>query len=147
MLVKNSKEKESKNTNGKSAKEDPISNEEIPELECPASGHIGIRSNEQESTPDYIGIMKESMEEWYSKPREGYHVSDVTLCPRMKVFQRIDRRPIGAKTVSIYSAGKAIHEAIQWLFLSNKRTFEREKYVEFEDMSSGPNTGLGRHFR
>jgi len=147
MLVKNSKEKESKNTNGKSAKEDPISNEEIPELECPACGHIGIRSNEQESTPDYIGIMKESMEEWYSKPREGYHVSDVTLCPRMKVFQRIDRRPIGAKTVSIYSAGKAIHEAIQWLFLSNKRTFEREKYVEFEDMSSGPNTGLGKHFR
>jgi hypothetical protein len=52
----------------------------------------------------------------------------------MKVFQRIDRRPIGAKTVSIYSAGKAIHEAIQWLFLSDKRTFEREKYVEFEDI-------------
>ena len=95
---------------------------------------------EQEDTPrldlgkDYLHRLIEAMEEWYSKPREGYHVSDVTLCPRLKVFQRIDRRPIGAKTVSIYSAGKAIHEAVQWLFLSDKRTFEREKYVEFEDI-------------
>lgn len=111
---------------------------EIPGPECPACGHI-VReahnaSHEQENTPNYIALMQETMEEWYSKPREGYHVSDVTLCPRMKVFQRIDRRPIGAKTVSIYSAGKAIHEAIQWLFLSDKRTFELEKYVEFEDI-------------
>ena len=88
----------------------------------------------QEGTPNYIALMQEAMEERYSKPREGYHVSDVTLCPRMKVFQRRYRRPIGARTVSIYSAGKAIHEAIQWLFLSDKRTFEREKYVEFEDI-------------
>ena len=47
MLVKNSKEKESKNTNGKSlARRIRISNEEIPELECPACGDLGIRSNE-----------------------------------------------------------------------------------------------------
>lgn len=111
---------------------------EIPGPECPACGYIVHEahnaSREQENRPNYIALMQDAMEEWYSKPREGYHVSDVTLCPRMKVFQRIDRRPIGAKTVSIYSAGKAIHEAIQWLFLSDKRTFEREKYVEFEDI-------------
>lgn len=27
-----------------------------------------------------------------------------------------------------------MHEAIQLLFLSDKRTFEREKYIEFEDI-------------
>lgn len=111
---------------------------EVVGNECPACGHIPqeihTTNREQEGIPNYIALMQEAMEERYSKPREGYHVSDVTLCPRLKVFQRIDRRPIGAKTVSIYSAGKAIHEAVQWLFLSDKRTFEREKYVEFEDI-------------
>jgi CRISPR/Cas system-associated exonuclease Cas4 (RecB family) len=82
----------------------------------------------------YVGRMQEAMEERYSKPRDGNHVTDVVLCPRQRVYREIDRIPVDAKTVSIYSAGKAIHEAIQWLFLSDKRTFEREKYIEFEDI-------------
>ena len=82
----------------------------------------------------YIRRMQETMEVWFSKPRDGSHVSDVCLCPRQKVFREIDRVPIDAKTVSIYSAGKAVHEAVQLLFLNDKRTFEREKYIEFEDI-------------
>jgi hypothetical protein len=82
----------------------------------------------------YIVRMQEAMEEWFSKPRDGNHVTDVVMCPRQRVYREIDRLPIDAKTVSIYSAGKAIHEAIQWLFLSDKRTFEREKYIEYEDI-------------
>ena len=78
--------------------------------------------------------MQEAMEEWYSKPREGSHVTDVVMCPRQKVYRQIDRLPIDVKAVSIYSVGKAMHEAIQLLFLSDKRTFEREKYIEFEDI-------------
>lgn len=50
------------------------------------------------------------------------------------MFQKIDRLPIDAKSLSIYSVGKAVHEAIQWLFLSDKRTFEREKYIEYQDI-------------
>ena len=42
----------------------------------------------------YIGRMQEAMEEWFSKPREGYHVSDICLCPRQKVFREIDRVPL-----------------------------------------------------
>lgn len=61
-------------------------------------------------------------------------MTDVVMCPRQRVYREIDRLPIDAKTVSIYSAGKAIHEAIQLLFLADKRTFEREKYVEYEDI-------------
>ena len=99
-----------------------------------------IASHDQTSTPSidlgnhYIVRMQEAMEEWYSKPRDGQHVTDVVMCPRQRVYREIDRIPIDAKAVSIYSAGKAIHEAIQWLFLSDKRTFEREKYLEFEDI-------------
>ena len=50
------------------------------------------------------------------------------------MFREIDRVPIDAKTVSIYSAGKATHEAVQLLYRSDKRTFEIEKYVEHEDI-------------
>jgi hypothetical protein len=98
----------------------------------------GTSENDVSSRPDlgdyYIGRMQEAMEQWYSKPRDGQHVTDVVMCPRQKVYREIDRIPIDEKTVSIYSAGKAIHEAIQRLFLSDKRTFEQEKYIEFEDI-------------
>lgn len=82
----------------------------------------------------YIGRMQEAMEEWNSKEREGNHVSDHLMCDRQKVFRKIDRRPIDAKTVSIYAVGKAIHEAVQLLYKQDKRTFEIEKYVEFKDI-------------
>ena len=49
----------------------------------------------------YIDRAIDAMEEWHSKPRAGYHVTDVCLCPRQKVFREIDPRPICAKTVSI----------------------------------------------
>jgi CRISPR/Cas system-associated exonuclease Cas4 (RecB family) len=82
----------------------------------------------------YIACTIDAMEKWHSKPREGNHVTDVVMCPRQRVYREIDRLPIDAKTVGIYSAGKAIHEAIQLLFMSDKRTFEREKYIEYEDI-------------
>jgi hypothetical protein len=90
-------------------------------------------TNDLDRGPEYIERMQTGMEEWYSKPRDGQHVTDVVMCPRQRVYREIDRVPIDAKSVSIYSAGKAIHGAIQWLFLSDKRTFERKKYIEYED--------------
>jgi CRISPR/Cas system-associated exonuclease Cas4 (RecB family) len=95
---------------------------------------------EQEDTPGldlgehYIALMQEAMEERFGKRREGYHVSDVVMCCRQRVYREIDPVPISAKTVSIFSAGKAIHGAVQWLFLFDKRTFEREKHLEFKDI-------------
>ncbi len=112
----------------------------IPETRNELPNGVEISSPDQESISStdlreyYISRMKEAMEEWHSKKREGSHVSDALLCPRQKVFREIDRLPIDAKTISIYSAGKAMHEAIQLLFLSDKRTFEREKYIEYEDI-------------
>jgi hypothetical protein len=82
----------------------------------------------------YIDLAIDAMEEWHSKPTEGYHVIDVCLCPRQKVFREIDRRPIGARTGSIYAVGKATHEAYQSLYGSDRRAFEIEKYVEIEDV-------------
>ena len=102
---------------------------EITNLECRVCGHSIHDMNQThkyDNTPFpdlgeyYITFMLEAMEEWYSKPRDGYHVTDVVMCPRQRIYREIDRRPIDAKTVSIYSAGKAIHEAIQMLFRSNR---------------------------
>jgi CRISPR/Cas system-associated exonuclease Cas4 (RecB family) len=81
----------------------------------------------------YIARAIDVLEQWHSKPREGYHITDFVMCPREKVFRVVDRRPIGAKNVGIYSVGKAMHEATQLLFKSDKRMFEIEKYVELED--------------
>jgi CRISPR/Cas system-associated exonuclease Cas4 (RecB family) len=93
---------------------------------------IASENTDLDRGPEYIGCMQEKMEEWYSKPRDGSHVTDIVMCPRQRVYRERDRLPIDAKTVSIYSAGKAIHEAIQLLY--DKRTFEREKYIEYEDI-------------
>lgn len=108
------------------------------DLACEYTKNEVSESNGQSDFSDlgeyYVAFIIEAMEERHSKPRDGYHVSDVCLCPRLNVFRKVDRRPIDAKTLSIYSAGKSMHEVVQWLFLSNKRMFEREKYVEFEDI-------------
>jgi hypothetical protein len=89
-------------------------------------------NQEQDAEEDYIAMMRETMEEWYSRPRSGWHVTDITLCPRQRVFKQIDPLPITDKDLNIYSSGRAIHEAVQWLFMSDPRRFEKEKYVEYD---------------
>jgi len=74
------------------------------------------------------------MEEWYSRPRSGWHVTDIALCPRQRVFKQIDPLPVTNKELNMYSSGRAVHEAVQWLFMSNQRRFEKEKYVEYNDI-------------
>ena len=146
MVINNHKEKEKtkwKNieegirTVGRIGLQDGTIHPEIRESTHPADVYKGDKVDWTEETsnensvdlgPYYIARVIDAMEEWHSKPREGYHVTDAVMCPRQRVYREIDRLPIDAKTVSIYSAGKAIHEAVQLLFLSDKRTFEREKY-------------------
>jgi CRISPR/Cas system-associated exonuclease Cas4 (RecB family) len=112
----------------------------LPEARTDLIPEVNDTTHEQKSIPStdlgerYIGRMKEAMEEWSSREREGYHVSDVCLCPRLNVFRKIDRLPTDAKTVSIFAVGKAIHEAVQLLYRTDKRTFEIEKYVEHQDI-------------
>src|SRR6266568_3424797 len=83
---------------------------------------------------DYIAMMRETMEGWYSRPRRGWHVTDIALCPRQRVFKTIDPLPITDKELNMYSSGRAVHEAVQSLFNSNQRRFEKEKYVEYNDI-------------
>jgi CRISPR/Cas system-associated exonuclease Cas4 (RecB family) len=93
-----------------------------------------VMASDFENTEDYIAMMRETMEQWYSKPRDGWHVTDIVMCPRQRVFKEIDPLPITDKDLNIFSSGKAVHEAVQWLFTSNPRRFEKEKYVEYEDI-------------
>lgn len=80
----------------------------------------------------YIAHMIKATREMLSKPREGYHVTDVAgSCPRKKVFSQIQPVTIDVKTVSILSAGKAIHGSVQWMFLSDEWMFEKEKHLEY----------------
>jgi CRISPR/Cas system-associated exonuclease Cas4 (RecB family) len=92
---------------------------------------IGSEDADLDLGKDYINRLIEATEEISSKPREGTHVSDLCLCLRQRVFKQIDRLPIGAKTVSIFAAGQGIHGAVQWLYLSDRERFEREKHLVF----------------
>src|SRR5687767_7612935 len=80
---------------------------------------------------DYLTILLQTMKKWYSTPREGSHVSDTILCPRQRIFKILYPTPVTAKELNMYSSGRAIHEAIQILFMSNRGRFEKEKYVEY----------------
>src|SRR6266496_5193626 len=95
---------------------------------------IGRNNRDEDTEADYIGTMRETMEEWYSRPRRGWHVTDIALCPRQRVFKQIDPLPITDKELNMYSSGRAVHEAVQSLFNSNQRRFEKEKYVEYNDI-------------
>jgi hypothetical protein len=68
-------------------------------------------------------MMRESMEEWYGKPRKGWHVTDIALCPRQRVFKKIDPLPITNKELNSATS-----------FQSNPGRFEREKYVQYDDI-------------
>lgn len=81
---------------------------------------------------EYKARMQAAMEEFLSKPRKGTHVTDLVLCNRLRVFKEIDPLPIDAKTLGIFTAGTAIHGAVQWLFLHDRKRFEREKHLEFQ---------------
>lgn len=83
---------------------------------------------------DYLSLLRGVLKEWYSKPREGWHVTDIVMCPRQRVFRQIDPAPHPPtdREVNMYSSGKSMHEAIQKLFMSNRMRFEVEKYVEYK---------------
>jgi hypothetical protein len=89
---------------------------------------------ETDSDEDYLELLVQTMTKWFSFPREGHHVSNVVLCPRQRVFKEIYPTPLNKKDLNMYSSGRAIHEAIQSLFMGNRGRFEKEKYVEYSDI-------------
>ena len=93
-----------------------------------------FNTRDEDADTDYIALMRETMEEWYSRPRKGWHVTDIALCPRQRVFKAIDPLPLTDKELSMYSSGRAVHEAVQWLFMNNPGRYEKEKYVEHNDI-------------
>ncbi len=81
---------------------------------------------------DYLGMALKQAQEWFGKPRELGHVSDVTTCPRQKTFEMLDPEPEGMsfKKLGYYTSGKAVHSIFQSLYMSNRGRFDKEKYVE-----------------
>src|SRR6476660_5821184 len=63
----------------------------------------------------------------------------IALCPRQRVFKAIDPLPLTDKELNMYSSGKAIHEAVQWLFMSNPGRYDKEKYVNYDGMEGSNN--------
>ena len=64
----------------------------------------GFNKRDEDTEMDYVAIMRETMEEWYSRPRKGWHVTDIALCPRQRVFKEIDPLPLTDKELNMYSS-------------------------------------------
>lgn len=69
----------------------------------------------------------------YNKPRDGIHISDLLLCPRKTVFQKLEPQPLTMRELNFFSSGRAIHEALQQLALMYPDKYEKEKEVSYQD--------------
>jgi hypothetical protein len=74
--------------------------------------------------------LKSSLYTEYNKERDGIHVSMINLCLRESVFRAIDPKPITDRELGLFSAGRAIHEAIQQLAKFFPK-YEIEKEINF----------------
>jgi len=85
---------------------------------------------------DYLQIALDAARKSFSEARDIGHVSDVLMCPRQKVFENLDdNKPlISDKKLANFTAGKAIHSVLQSFYTNNKRRFDREKWVEYNDI-------------
>ncbi len=81
-----------------------------------------------------LETLYESLFEEYSKPRNGIHVSDITLCPRESCFRKLEPKPLSNTDLNFFTSGKAIHEALQSLVRTYPDRFELEKEVKFGDI-------------
>lgn len=61
--------------------------------------------------------------------RKGIHVSDLTLCPRKSIFDRLEDKPLSMRDLNFFTSGRAIHDSIQILAKENG-DYEIEKEVE-----------------
>jgi CRISPR/Cas system-associated exonuclease Cas4 (RecB family) len=80
----------------------------------------------------FIEDAKKALKKKYSlEIRTGVHVSDLLLCPRKAVFNRLKEQDIGDLELSFFTIGRMTHEAVQSLVEDNP-DYEQEKLIEYE---------------
>lgn len=82
---------------------------------------------------DLLTELTEALYKEYSKPRDGIHISDLLLCPRKTVFQKLEPQELTMRELNFFSSGRAIHEALQQLALMYPDKYEKEKEVSYMD--------------
>ena len=81
--------------------------------------------------PDLLTELTNALFAEYSKPRDGIHISDMLLCPRKTVFQKLQPIPLKMKELNFFTSGRAIHEALQRLALAYPNKYDIEKEVTY----------------
>lgn len=82
---------------------------------------------------EFLAVLLEGLEEEYSQPREGTHVSDITLCPRKTCYQKIDPVPLTIQQLNFFSSGNAVHDAISRLAMRHP-DFEYKKKIQWKNI-------------
>ena len=82
---------------------------------------------------DYIKILKEAHEQLRSRG-DSIAVTDLTLCPRKKVFSKIDPVRMTDEELYDYVSGQAAHDVIERLFLIYPDRFRAEKEIHYANV-------------
>jgi len=85
----------------------------------------------------FIEDCKQGLRRKYSKEkRTGIHVSDLLLCPRKSIFDKIKPQKIGDLELSFFTTGRMAHEAIQATVEDNP-DYVAEHEINYEGTKTG----------
>lgn len=94
----------------------------------------------------YLDILVNSLEEKFgSEVREGVHVSDLCLCPRKSIFNRLEPQKLTPRDLNFFTSGRAIHDSIQILAKRNPDKFDIERETWLFDDKQTPDCGIVAH--
>jgi hypothetical protein len=105
-----------------------------------ASGGVKLTLSEPEAEtgfPDYSEIIMKAI--WQPmKLKDGVQITDLTLCPRKKIFEIVSPRQQSQQTIVRTAAGSALHRLIQKKIKeSDPERYEIEMPVEYNDFIYG----------
>lgn len=94
-------------------------------------------SDAKSAFPDYEEIIIKAIES-PARLREDVRITDLTLCPRKKVFEIVNPKSESRQTIVRTAAGQGLHRLIQKkLKQSDPERYEIELPVEFKDFIYG----------
>jgi CRISPR/Cas system-associated exonuclease Cas4 (RecB family) len=79
---------------------------------------------------DYLSKLKEARGQLTSKEKT-ISIKDLTMCLRKKVFSTIDPVPMTDEELYDYVSGRAVHDVIQRLFMTDPIRFRSEVHIQF----------------
>lgn len=83
-----------------------------------------------------LPTLYEALTDKYGAPREGVHISDISICPRESIFRRLQPQKIENITLGFFVFGESAGAAIAALVKSDPDRWVAEYEVKYEGMEA-----------